>query len=54
MQRPGDLEDWPVRLDREQGGDEACWLRRVCPACGRLHDPDPPDVCEVCGADLPD
>ena len=20
------------------GGDPACWLRRVCPACGRLAD----------------
>lgn len=40
--------------DDDEGGDAACWLRRVCPECGRLHAADPPDVCEVCGADLPD
>jgi rubrerythrin len=38
----------------EEGGDPACWVRRVCPACGRLADEDPPTRCPACGADLPD
>ncbi len=53
MDRPGDLEDWRA-VGSDEGGDEACWLRRVCPECGRLHGPDPPDVCELCGADMPE
>ena len=36
----------------DEGGDPACWLRRVCPACGRLADQDPPTVCAACGAEL--
>ena len=35
------------------GGDPVCWLHRVCPACGRLADEDPPTRCPACGADLP-
>jgi rubrerythrin len=31
------------------GGDPACWLTRVCPACGRLADEDPPTRCPACG-----
>jgi rRNA maturation endonuclease Nob1 len=38
----------------EEGGDPACWLRRVCPACGRMADEDPPTRCAACGADLPE
>jgi rubrerythrin len=38
----------------EDGGDPACWVRRVCPACGRLADEDPPTRCPGCGAELPD
>ncbi len=38
----------------EDGGDPACWIRRVCPACGRLADEDPPTRCPACGAELPD
>jgi rubrerythrin len=38
----------------DEGGDPACWLRRVCPACGRLADEDPPTRCPACGAELPD
>jgi rubrerythrin len=33
----------------EEGGDPACWLARVCPACGRLADEDPPTRCPACG-----
>ena len=43
----------PERPD-EEGGDPACWARRVCPACGRLADEDPPTRCPACGAELPD
>jgi hypothetical protein len=38
----------------EDGGDPACWVRRVCAACGRLADEDPPTHCPACGAELPD
>ena len=38
----------------EDGGDPACWIRRVCPACGRLADEDPPTRCPACGAELSD
>jgi hypothetical protein len=37
----------------EDGGDPACWLRRVCRACGRLADVDPPVRCSTCGELLP-
>jgi hypothetical protein len=37
----------------EEGGDPACWLRRVCPACGRMADEDPPTRCLACGEELP-
>ncbi|MFW3169763.1 hypothetical protein [Geodermatophilus sp. CPCC 206100] len=36
-----------------EGGDPACWLPRVCPACGRLADEDPPTRCAGCGEPLP-
>jgi rRNA maturation endonuclease Nob1 len=39
-------------LEDERGGDAACWLRRVCQACGSLADADPPTTCQVCGAEL--
>ena len=34
------------------GGDPACWLNRVCAACGRLADEDPPTRCPACGAEV--
>jgi rubrerythrin len=37
----------------DEGGDPACWVRRVCPACGRLADEDPPTRCPACGEELP-
>ncbi|HEY0508491.1 MAG TPA: hypothetical protein VGD12_10500 [Blastococcus sp.] len=37
----------------DEGGDPACWVRRVCPACGRLADEDPPTRCPACGTELP-
>ena len=33
----------------DDGGDPACWLHRVCPACGRVADEDPPTRCASCG-----
>lgn len=35
-----------------EGGDPVCWLPRVCLACGRLADEDPPTLCAACGAEL--
>ncbi len=37
----------------DDGGDPACWLHRVCPACGRLADEEPPTRCTGCGGELP-
>jgi rubrerythrin len=34
-------------------GDPACWLKRVCPACGTLADADPPTTCPRCNAAIP-
>jgi rRNA maturation endonuclease Nob1 len=42
----------PRAESEDEGGDPACWLRRVCPACGRLADEDPPTICPACGAEL--
>jgi rubrerythrin len=36
----------------EQPGDPACWLRRVCQACGAMADADPPTTCPACGAEM--
>jgi hypothetical protein len=47
-------DDVPVPAPEDEGGDPACWLRRVCPACGRLADEDPPTRCHSCDAELPD
>ncbi|WP_431772390.1 hypothetical protein [Streptomyces cucumeris] len=33
-----------------EGGDPACWLDRVCPACGAFQDTVPHDRCARCGA----
>jgi rubrerythrin len=34
-------------------GDPACWLCRVCPACGAMADEDPPTTCPQCRAPIP-
>lgn len=36
----------------EQGGDPACWLEQVCPACGRLTEPRDDGSCPACGDDI--
>jgi len=33
-------------------GDPACWLRRVCPACGNVAPTDPPVICPNCHAEI--
>jgi rubrerythrin len=46
----------PAAADRipvpDDTGDPACWLHRVCPACGRVADEDPPTRCAACGEEL--
>ncbi|MGH7691143.1 MAG: DUF488 family protein, N3 subclade [Candidatus Dormibacteria bacterium] len=37
----------------EEGGDPACWQRRVCPHCGSMADMDPPTLCPSCGKEIP-
>jgi hypothetical protein len=34
-----------------EGGDAACWLDRVCTACGAIQDAAPFDRCTRCGAE---
>lgn len=36
----------------DEGGDPACWLTRVCAACGCIAEHDPPARCPSCGATL--
>jgi len=36
--------------DDDKGGDPACWLDRVCDACGRLVESG--DACPACGTPL--
>ncbi|MGY1635330.1 MarR family transcriptional regulator [Geodermatophilus sp. SYSU D00742] len=43
----------PRRPVEPEGGDPPCWLQRVCPACGRMADEDPPTHCPACGELLP-
>ena len=42
----------PAPLGEPEGGDPVCWIHRICPACGRLADEDPPTSCQGCGAAL--
>ncbi|WP_199831024.1 hypothetical protein [Streptomyces sp. NBRC 110028] len=37
-----------------EGGDAACWLDRVCAACGALQDITPFEHCRRCGAEAED
>lgn len=39
--------------DEDGPGDPACWMKRVCPACGALADTDPPATCPQCHAMIP-
>ncbi|MGH7642668.1 MAG: DUF488 domain-containing protein [Candidatus Dormibacteria bacterium] len=32
----------------EEGGDAACWQKRVCPNCGTLAETNPPTICQRC------
>ncbi|MET7901392.1 hypothetical protein [Streptomyces sp. NPDC005336] len=34
-----------------EGGDAACWLDRVCAACGAIQDAAPFGRCARCGAE---
>ncbi|MCU1670932.1 MAG: DNA-binding transcriptional regulator, MarR family [Blastococcus sp.] len=45
--------DDDMRRPDDEAGDPACLLRRVCPACGRVADEDPPTRCPACGEFLP-
>jgi uncharacterized protein YeaO (DUF488 family) len=42
-----------TRDEQDTPGDPACWLRRVCPACGTLAEADPPTTCPHCQAAIP-
>ncbi|MGH7759082.1 MAG: DUF488 domain-containing protein, partial [Candidatus Dormibacteria bacterium] len=41
------------RVPDEEGGDAACWQRRVCPHCGALAPVEPPTRCPECQQPLP-
>ncbi|WP_380283028.1 hypothetical protein [Kitasatospora purpeofusca] len=34
----------------DEGGEPACWLDRVCDACGKLRERSGPGACEHCGS----
>jgi rubrerythrin len=36
----------------DEGGDEVCWLDRVCPECGGLAADAPPTRCPRCDAEI--
>lgn len=38
---------------KEEGGDPACWQKRVCPNCGTLAGTDPPTICLECRQEIP-
>jgi rubrerythrin len=47
--------DEPGRHEEvELGGEAACRAHLVCPECGRMATGEQPEVCEDCGAELPD
>jgi hypothetical protein len=37
------------RRTEPEGGDPACWVDQVCPACGRLTERRPDGRCAACG-----
>lgn len=37
---------------RDEGGESACQLHRVCAECGRMNERPRAGRCEACGADL--
>ncbi len=39
-------------LPLDEGGESACWLDRLCPACGRMPDGAAPAHCSGCGEPL--
>ncbi|MGO8957615.1 MAG: hypothetical protein ACLQFR_09635 [Streptosporangiaceae bacterium] len=53
MNQTGD-DDATKVPEHDAPGDPACWLKRVCPACGTLADADPPTTCPQCRAAMPD
>jgi len=46
-------DDMIQALDEDPPGDPACWMKRVCPACGALAGADPPITCPHCHAVIP-
>jgi rubrerythrin len=38
--------------DADEGGDEVCWMNRVCPECGGLADEPPPTRCPRCDTEI--
>ena len=43
----------PAAEEDDVPGDPACWLHRVCPACGTIAGADPPTTCPQCHAEIP-
>ncbi|GAA0288165.1 hypothetical protein GCM10010302_28150 [Streptomyces polychromogenes] len=46
--------DAPRPAPPAEGGEPACLLHRVCPACGRLAEDPSPYHCAHCGTELPE
>ena len=45
---PDETPEEPARPEPE-GGDPACWVDQVCPACGRLSERLRSGRCAACG-----
>ena len=43
----------PAADEEDVPGDPACWLRRVCQACGDVASVEPPTICPQCGMAIP-
>lgn len=43
----------PDAVPPDAGGDAACWLAAVCPACGAFNE-GPAASCWNCGRNVPD
>jgi hypothetical protein len=46
---PAELDPAAPDPVEPEGGDPACWLDQVCPACGRLSERLPSGRCAACG-----
>jgi quercetin dioxygenase-like cupin family protein len=49
---PEELRRLEAREEQEEGGEPACLLPRLCPACGAPNERSSGQACSTCGAEL--